>query len=134
MQKPKNTIYGVRVLYLSVAILAIVIGSLVFDKSMIGSVVDMVCLFFIPIGGLFYLIYLLSKGKFWVRSVLLAGTIISGIKVILGIAGIDGIMGISLWLMNVLALYFLYRKDSNTWFANNLMQENLKLIEKQRKR
>lgn len=134
MEKPRNTIYGIRILYVSAIGLAVALLFLVYDEIRKDFTVELGIAFLIPFAGWFYLIHLLSKGRFWVRSVFLALTIISALKGLMGLSGPSGSWGILLWLLNVLALYFLYRKDSSAWFANKLMEENLKRIEKQQRK
>ncbi len=134
MQKPKNVIYGSRILYASVILLPVLIIYFVTGSSGTKFDIELITVMMIPVAGWLYLVYLLSKGRFWVRSVFLALTIINALKILPIILTPEGLFGLLLLLPNATALYFLFRKDSNAWFAHYLMEENLARIAKRQKK
>lgn len=133
MQKPKNTIYGTRILCASAIVSTVAIAYLAFGQVGGNFGFELAVAFLLPILGWFYLVFLLSRGRFWVRSIFLALTIINCLQVLLSMSSTGGLLGVLLLILNVFALYFLYRKDSNAWFADILMEETLKRQQKYRK-
>jgi hypothetical protein len=132
MQKPKSVIYGVRVLYASTIALAVFFGLILFNNDAGQPVSDMFFLLGLPVILYFYFIYLLSKGRFWVRSVLLGITIIGGIKLILSFGNGAAFLGLLILCLEVIALRFLYSKESNVWYAEQLASDTQKSLEKRK--
>lgn len=93
---------------------------------------DVLPLMVIPVAGMAYFVWLLTKGVFWVRSVFLALTIINVFNLITGrlflLTGTCTGAASAIWIMQVAALVLLYRKESNAWFAAKLMDNNLKRL------
>jgi len=128
MERPKSVTYGIRLLYISASLIIIVLLFLYAHSG--SSITDLFFMVILPASIIFYFIHLLSKGKFWVRSVLLALTIIGVGKQLLGnIAFPPGIV-ITLFLaiMPIRALFYLYSKEASAWYAHLLMEETAKKL------
>jgi hypothetical protein len=129
MQKPKSVTYGIRLLYLSTIITAIIL--LILYSNLISSVSGLFFMVLIPICIAFYFIHLMSKGKFWVRSVFLVVIILDVIKMLLGfLFGLVGLIYLLFLLMPSIALFYLYSGDANQWYSQLLMDETLKKIKR----
>jgi len=135
MKKPENVIYAVRMLYLAAIITFAILVPYILDLGKESSIDT-----FILFGGLIaldvYFIWLLSKGKFWIRSVFLVSVIIGSFKELLIIlqseSGLVRVGLIIVCFLQIRALYLLYKKDSSTWYAEILMEENLKKLAKKK--
>ena len=125
MQKPKSVTYGIRLLYISTIFTAVIL--LMLYSSLTSSVSELFFIVLIPICTAFYFIHLLSKGKFWVRSVFLVVIILDVIKMLLGfLFGSVGLIYLLFLLMPSIALFYLYSGEANQWYSQLLMDETLK--------
>jgi hypothetical protein len=126
MQKPKSVTYGIRLLYVQVVVVTLLLGWLIQGMSTLDAVFVLV----LPIAAIIYFIRLLSKGTFWIRSVLLVGAIFNVIRLLTDItyffSSVVGWVMILLLFLEIRALFYLYSKESNAWYAHILMEENLK--------
>ena len=130
MEKPKSVTYGIRLLYISAILITVALLFLYAGSG--SSVTDLFFMVILPASILFYFIRLLSKGKFWVRSVLLALTIINIVKLLLGffVPSFGGQIILTLILLVILvrALFYLYTKEASAWYAHLLMEETTKKL------
>jgi hypothetical protein len=127
MQKPKSVTYGIRLLYISTIITAVIL--LFLYSNLASSVSELFLMVLIPICAGFYFIHLMSKGKFWVRSVFLAGIILDVIKMLLGLlVGSVDLIYVLFLIIPSIALFYLYSGEANQWYSQLLMDETLKNI------
>jgi len=125
---PQTVKNAAKLLYVAAAIFFIAAYFLGREARM--SLFDVLLLMGLPVAGMVYFIWLLTKGVFWVRSLFLAITIIHAFNLITGrifiLNGTYFVVGLFIWLMQIAALRLLYKKESNAWYSAKLMDDNLR--------
>lgn len=129
---PHTVKNAARLLYATVVIFFICLYFLGSAAHMPG--LDIFLLMVIPMASVVYFIWLLTKGVFWVRSIFLAITIVNVINLITGkffvFTGPYIAAALVIWLMQCIALWLLYNKESNGWYAAKLVEDNLKRLKR----
>ena len=122
LEKPSKVVAAVNLLYATLGI-GVVRGILEWSQSTAASSVDFVLFVTLSVLGLLlFFIYMIGKGKNWARIIFLVlfilGVPLSIMPLILSFSHnpVSGVLGLMQAIIQVIALIFLFQKDSSMWF------------------